>query len=136
MIKNSLKISLFVILFPFFSSCKTSNHTQHKKDTVVNTLTIIEKNNSTEIFNQEKTKLLILNYKVKMSPIITYYYKVIDFETKKELKNGVFMGTDLNWLDNSTLKGTPYIGMVRKESLESLSNDTKKNASFTKIPIH
>ncbi|WP_405609957.1 hypothetical protein [Polaribacter sp. Asnod1-A03] len=117
----------FIAIFSIFIfSCKTNDvHNQGKKN---NEKIILENNEKeVEISNEEKSKILILRYTVNKSPVITFNYQVIDAKTKEELKKGVFVGTKLEWLDNTTLKATPHIGIIQKENDEILDDSKAKN---------
>ena len=132
MLKN-LRRLLFLILFSgLFFFCK-SNDLQGKKKN--KQPTFIENKTSREVYNQDKSKILILNYSIHISPIITYNFKVVDSRTKKELKKGVFVGEKVEWLDNSTLKCTKHIGMIQKQDDRIPSSDNKKNTSNNYITV-
>jgi len=108
----------------------------YSKDQTDKKEVILEKNEKElKIYNEKKSKLLILRFSVNKSPVVTYNYQVIDVKTQKELKKGVFVGTKLEWLDNNTLKGTPHVGMVQKENDEILDKKTNRTPKYITIKI-
>ncbi|PQJ68983.1 hypothetical protein [Polaribacter butkevichii] len=88
-----------------------------------------------EIYNQNKSKLLILKYVEGKSPVITFNYQVIDVKTKRELKKGVFTGEKMEWLDESSLKCTPYIGIIEKENDVIIEENTPTKKRYITIKI-
>lgn len=111
--KNKFQV-LFLIFILSFGSCKTQKVSElsvNKKQEIGFKAKKITK----EIYNQDNTKLLILNYLLERSPIITFHYEVMDTKTQKELRKGVFVGTNMGWLDASTLKCTHHVGIVKKD---------------------
>ncbi|WP_166383603.1 hypothetical protein [Polaribacter sp. 11A2H] len=98
-------------------------------------ITFQDKEITDKVYNQDKSKVLMLQYTSTKNPVITFKYQVVDVKTNKELKKGVFTGEKMEWLDNTTLKCTPHIGMVQKQSDEVLleSVPTKKKYIFIKI---
>lgn len=133
--KRKLLITLslmFVFSLSFF--CKTSNM-NHKNQQKKENITLGSKEKTTEVYNENKSKILILNYTTDKSPVITFKYQVIDVKTAKELKKGVFIGEKIEWLDNTTLKCTPHIGMIQKQNNIILKDNTTKNTQYTIIKI-
>lgn len=70
------------------------------------------------------------------NPIIIYAYKVIDVKSKKELKEGVFTGEKIEWLDNSTLRCTKHVGMIKKDDNQLLDGDTYNNVNYITIKVN
>ncbi|WP_439132056.1 hypothetical protein [Polaribacter sp.] len=129
------KLLVFTIICCSFIFCKTKkvNETNMQE----NKLTTTNKKITTDkVYNFDKSKVLILKYIVDKNPIIKYNYKVIDVKTQKELKEGVFTGDKIEWLDNNTLKCTPYVGMVKKDDDRVLENTTKNNVNFITIKVN
>ncbi|MCG1034927.1 hypothetical protein [Polaribacter sargassicola] len=128
------QLFFIAILFISFFSCKTNKvHSKNKTD---NKEIISEKNEKElKVYNEEKSKILILKFTINKSPIVTYNYQVIDVKTQKELKKGVFVGAKLEWLDNNTLKGTPHVGMIQKENDEILDENLNTKPKYITIKI-
>jgi hypothetical protein len=127
---------LFLVLFSsLFFFCKT-NIVQKKEETKKEEITFQEKQTVEEKYNQDKSKLLILNYVLNKNPVITFKYKVIDAQTKKELKKGVFTGQSISWLDKTTLKCMPHVGMIQKEDDLILDGEKKKTPTYITIKIN
>jgi len=130
--KNKSYLLIFTTIFTLLFSCKTNN-VQNK---ISRENVLLTGKKEIEIYNQEKSKILILKYISNNNPVINFNYQVIDAKTKKELKKGIFIGKKIEWLDNSTLKATPYVGMIRQEN-NLILDDKKKEVSqpFTIIKI-
>jgi len=135
MFKKGIPILFLSLISSMFFFCKTAN--VDKKTTKTETVLSFEMKEITkELYNQEKSMLLILKYSTAKSPIITFKFTVIDIETKKELKKGTFIGKSIDWLDNSNLKCTPHIGMVQKDDHKELLNGKKQQQqNYTIIKI-
>jgi hypothetical protein len=136
MLRKSIIIVSLVVYSSLFFFCKsnTSNKEVPKKNTVV---TFKEQEVTTQIYNDDKSMLLVLNYVIEKSPIITYSYKVIDLKTREELKKGVFIGQKIEWLDRSSLKCIHHVGMVRKEDDQLLlTGKDRSNMNYTVIKIN
>jgi hypothetical protein len=117
-----------------FFFCKTAN--VDKKTTKTETVISFEKKEITkELYNQEKSLLLILEYSTAKSPIITFHYKVTDVNTKEELKKGTFIGTNIEWDSNTALKCTHHVGMVQKDDPKELLSGKKPQKNHTIIKI-
>jgi len=94
------------------------------------------KKTTDNIYNADKSKILILEYTRGKNPILTYSYRVIDAKTKKEFKKGIFTGDKIEWLDNNTLKCTPYIGMAIKESDQVIEGTKNEKVKYITIKIN
>jgi hypothetical protein len=126
-------LHLFLVIFSsLFFFCKT-NIVLKKEEIKNEEITFQEKQTVDEKYNQDKSKLLILSSISNKNPVITFNYRVIDTQTKKELKKGVFIGQSISWLDKTTLKCMPYVGMIQKE--DDLILDGKKKNTPTYITI-
>jgi len=132
MLKKTLQLFILTLFSGLFFFCKTNNVHENKKD---NQPTFQEIEITQKLHNQDKSKLLLLNYLKGVSPIITYNYKVVDTKTNKELKKGVFVGEKIEWLNLSTLKCTKHVGMIQKEDDNILLSETKNNTSINYITI-
>ena len=115
-------LALSIFIFNVLVFCKAKDVNDHNVEKIK---IIISKETTDKIFSFDKTKVLILTYKMDKSPIIKFNYQVIDTDTKKELKKGVFVGEKMEWLDATTLKCTKHVGMIQKEDDQILSPETK-----------
>lgn len=107
-----LFITIILIVIVSFFNCKTKKvNEKNMNNQEINAGS--NKEVTEEIFNADKTKLLILKYELIKNPIIKYSYQVMDVKSNKELKKGVFAGEKIEWLDNNTLRCRPYVGMVK-----------------------
>ncbi|ARV06872.1 hypothetical protein BTO04_09335 [Polaribacter sp. SA4-10] len=133
MIKKTLQLFFLILVSGLFFFCKSNDIHEKKKD---NQLTFIESEITKEVYNQDKSKILILNYVIHRSPVITYNFKVVDSKSKKVLKKGVFVGSKIEWKDNSTLKCFLHKGIVQKEN-EAFSDrkNSKPNIDYIIIQI-
>tara|TARA_B110000902_G_scaffold249687_1_gene308108 strand:- start:196 stop:603 length:408 start_codon:yes stop_codon:yes gene_type:complete len=120
--RNLLILALSIFIFNVLVFCKAKDVNDHNVEKIK---IIISKETTDKIFSFDKTKILILTYKMDKSPIIKFNYQVIDTDTKKELKKGVFVGEKMEWLDATTLKCTKHVGMIQKEDDQILSPETK-----------
>jgi|TARA_B110000967_G_scaffold206210_1_gene252421 hypothetical protein len=120
--RNLLILALSIFIFNVLVFCKAKDVNDHNVEKIK---IIISKETTDKIFSFDKTKVLILTYKIDKSPIIKFNYQVIDTDTKKELKKGVFVGEKMEWLDATTLKCTKHVGMIQKEDDQILSPETK-----------
>ena len=109
---NITKIAVFFLFLCLFFNCKSKSVEKPKEE---NNITFSEKNVVKEIYNAKKSLLLILNFKSSMEQPTTFNYKVVDVSSKKTIKEGVFVGTKIEWLDNTTLKCFTYRGTIQKE---------------------
>ena len=117
-------LALSIFIFNVLVFCKAKDVNGHSVEN--NKIKIIKSKETTDkIFSFDKTKVLILTYKMDKSPIIKFNYQVIDTDTKKELKKGIFVGEKMEWLDATTLKCTKHVGMIQKEDDQILSPETK-----------
>lgn len=126
--------TIILITFATFFNCKTKkvNEKNMQNNEII---TYSSEETTDKIYNLNKTKLLILKYKINKSPIINYSYQVIDVKTKKELKKGVFTGEKIEWLDNNTLRCKPYVG-VEVDNNELLEGNKKRKIDYIKIKIN
>lgn len=115
-----------------FFNCKSK-----RMDNKMNTeITFKEKNVTKELYSSDKSKLLILDYKESKNPVISFKYRVIDAQTKKEIISGIFSGIKMEWNNNISIKGHKYIGMVEGQDdgvLTSGSKIANKNITIIKI---
>lgn len=125
------KILIFFIacMTILFSSCKSKK--VDNNEIINSTQKITDK-----IYNPNKSMVLILNYSKTKNPIITYNYKVIDVEAKQELKKGFFTGKKIEWLNNDTIKCTPYVGMIKKERDQVLEKNQDQKIKYITIKIN
>jgi hypothetical protein len=132
--KKSLIICI-IIISSLFTFCKTKkvkdSSMDNQEEIIFNT-----KKTTDNIYNANKSMMLILDYTLGKNPIITYSYQVIDAKTKKELKKGVFTGDKIEWLDNNTLKCTPYIGMTIRENDQVIEGSKNENVKYITIKIN
>jgi hypothetical protein len=133
MLKKTVQLFFLILFSGVFFFCKSNDIHEKKKD---NQLTFIESKITKEVYNQDKSKLLMLSYVTHKSPIISYNFKVVDLKTKKVLKKGVFVGEKIEWLDATTLKCTKHVGMIQKEEDHILSPETEKKIAMNYIIIH
>jgi hypothetical protein len=86
-----------------------------------NQVIITSKSVTTELRSPDKSMTLIMAYEDDINPQKTFVYKVINSKTKEEVANGTFVGTKMEWIDNSSIKGYLYQGMIKNEkaSLDS-----------------
>ncbi|PQB08142.1 hypothetical protein BST83_14065 [Polaribacter filamentus] len=121
------------LFLSFFLSCKSKSLHKIEEE---NKIIFKEREVVKEIYNQKKTLLLILKHNADGNLPITFHYKVIDVKTKKEKKEGVFIGSKIEWQDNTSLKCFAHVGMIRKEDY-NFSEKTKKKPStnYTIIEI-
>ncbi|PQJ77363.1 hypothetical protein [Polaribacter glomeratus] len=124
-------ILIFIVSFIF--NCKSKDLKNPKEETKIN----VEVTDTTkEIYNENKSLLLILNYNIDGNLPTTFYYTVVDVKTKTQKKEGVFIGTKIEWLDMTSLKCFNYIGMIEKEPDEfSGTSDNNSNNDFIIIKI-
>jgi hypothetical protein len=80
-----------------------------------NKITFEQKEVVKEIHNKDKTLLLILKYKADGNLPVTYSYKVIETKNKKIKKEGVFIGSKVEWLDSNRLKCIEHVGIIKKD---------------------
>lgn len=125
---QNIKIFLLVLVSIFILNCKSIM----KKE---NNITFQLKETTEKLYNNDKTLLLILTYKIDGNLPITFNYKVIDVKTKIEKKAGVFTGTKIVWQDNLSLKCTKYIGMVENENEDPLKQ-IKKTKNYIIINLN
>jgi hypothetical protein len=135
MFKKIILLLFLVIFSSLFFFCKT-NIVRKKEELKKEEITFKEKQMVDEKYNQDKSKLLILSYVFNRNPVIIFNYRVIDTQTKKELKKGVFTGQSISWLDKTTLKCMPYIGMIQKEDDLILSGESKNTPTYVTIKIN
>ncbi|MFT5256671.1 MAG: hypothetical protein ACI8VJ_000563 [Polaribacter sp.] len=129
-------LHLFLVIFSsLFFFCKT-NIVLKKEEIKNEEITFQEKQTVDEKYNQDKSKLLILSSISNKNPVITFNYRVIDTQTKKELKKGVFIGQSISWLDKTTLKCMPYVGMIQKEDDLILDGEKKNTPTYITIKIN
>jgi hypothetical protein len=133
MLKKTVQLFFLTLFSGVFFFCKSNDIHEKKKD---NQLTFIESKITKEVYNQDKSKLLMLSYVTHKSPVISYNFKVVDSKTKKVLKKGVFVGEKIEWLDAKTLKCTKHVGMIQKEEDHILSLETEKKTAMNYIIIH
>lgn len=134
MLKKPLQILSLVIIFSSFLFCKTKkiNDDMDNKDKI----TFTNKEKTTQVYSQNKSKVLVLNYVLSKNPVITYNYKVIDAKTKEELISGAFSGIKMEWNDNESIKGYKYVGMAEGHGDEILTRGKKiQNKNITVIQI-
>lgn len=132
--KKILQLIFLVMISSLLLFCKSKKVNDDKMNDK-DKITITSKENTTKIYSEDKSKILILNFTTNTNPIITYNYKVIDAKTKLELKKGVFVGEKIEWLDNTSLKCTPHIGMIEKESNQVLEGNKSDNTQYIIIKI-
>lgn len=132
--KKTLQLIFLVMISSLLLFCKSKKVNDDKMNDK-DKITITSKENTTKIYSEDKSKILILNFTTNTNPIITYNYKVIDAKTKLELKKGVFVGEKIEWLDNTSLKCTPHIGMIEKESNQVLEGNKSDNTQYIIIKI-
>ncbi len=136
MLNKTIRLFFLMLISSLFFFCKSNQvnkNNSKKKDEII---TFNDHKVVKEIYNQNKSKLLILNYVTTKNPVITFNYQVLDVKTKKELKKGVFIGEKMEWLDESSLKCTPYIGMIEKENDVIIEENTPKKKRYTTIKIN
>ena len=129
-----------VIFFSFFAmlilmNCKSKKiegQNSENQEIIIKT----DKDVVERIYSPDKSMILILNYTQTSNPIIKYSYQIVSKDSKKLLKEGTFLGEKLEWLDNQTLKATPYIGMDTKVSDETLLNGGGKKVNYIQIKIN
>ncbi len=134
MLNKTIQLFFLMLVSSLFFFCKSNNVSkQNTKNNQI--ITFQDKEITDKVYNQDKSKVLMLQYTSTKNPVITFKYQVVDVKTNKELKKGIFTGEKMEWLDNTTLKCTPHIGMVQKQSDEVLleSVPTKKKYIFIKI---
>ena len=125
---------LSIFIFNVLVFCKAKDVNGHSVEN--NKIKIIKSKETTDkIFSFDKTKVLILTYKIDKSPIIKFNYQVIDTDTKKELKKGVFTGVKIEWLDNNALKCEPYVG-IEVENSKLFKRNIKKQINYITIKIN
>ncbi|WP_211290317.1 hypothetical protein, partial [Polaribacter gangjinensis] len=95
-----------------FTNCKSKMiQTTDKKEIVIQNNTIQK-----EIPSPDKSKVLVLEYVDKMEIPISFNYRVIDVQSKKELISGIFSGVKMEWETNTSIKAHSYIGIVEKDN--------------------
>lgn len=127
-----LQISLPVFLIIIMFSCKSKDVSKTNKEPII---TFNNKEIKEEIYNQEKSLLLVLNYTQDINPQKSINYKVLSTKTKEVIKQGTFVGLKLEWFTNNQLKGHLYQGMIEKESDNPLNQTTSTEKNFTLIDI-
>ena len=133
---NKKMIIIFTIIIScLFAFCKTKKVKDSSMDNQEEIIFTIKKTTDS-IYNANKSKILILEYTLDKNPIVTYSYRVIDAKTKKEFKKGIFTGDKIEWLDNNTLKCTPYIGMAIKESDQVIEGTKNEKVKYITIKIN
>ena len=133
---NKKMIIIFTIIIScLFTFCKTKKVKDSSMDNQEEII-FTTKKTTDSIYNANKSKILILEYTRGKNPIITYSYRVIDAKTKKEFKKGIFTGDKIEWLDNNTLKCTPYIGMAIKESDQVIEGTKNEKVKYITIKIN
>jgi hypothetical protein len=130
--RNLLILALSIFIFNVLVFCKAKDVNDHNVEKIK---IIISKETTDKIFSFDKTKVLILTYKIDKSPIIKFNYQVIDTDTKKELKKGVFTGVKIEWLDNNALKCEPYVG-IEVENSKLFKRNIKKQINYITIKIN
>lgn len=130
--KTLMILTIISSLFVFCKTKKVDEYNVDKKDII----TSGSKKTTEKIYNNDKSKLLILEYTLNKNPIITYNYSVINAKTKEELKKGVFTGEKIEWLNNDTLKCTPYVGMIKKENDQILEKGKDQKINYITIKIN
>ena len=104
------------------------------KEEQENKITFQSKDVTKELYNQDKTLLLILKYKADGNLPTTFNYKVIDVKTKEKKKEGVFIGSKIEWQDNTSLKCFVHKGIIQKEDL--LDSEKNNSNNYIIIEIH
>lgn len=133
MLTKSKKMFISLILVSnLFVFCKSKSINENNLDDK-KLVTYTNKKVTDKIFNDDKSKLLILEYEFNKNPVINFNYLVLDSKTNEELKKGVFAGSKIEWLNNNTLKCTPYIGMISLEDEKSTGDKSKANYITIKI---
>ena len=130
--KTLIILTIISSLFVFCKTKKVDEYNVDQKDII----TSGSKKTTEKIYNNDKSKLLILEYTLNKNPIITYNYSVINAKTKEELKKGVFTGEKIEWLNNDTLKCTPYVGMIKKENDQILEKGKDQKINYITIKIN
>lgn len=130
--KTLIILTIISSLFVFCKTKKVDEYNVDQKDII----TLGSKKTTEKIYNNDKSKLLILEYTLNKNPIITYNYSVINAKTKEELKKGVFTGEKIEWLNNDTLKCTPYVGMIKKENDQVLEKGKDQKINYITIKIN
>ena len=110
MVYKNLKFSLFLLFSCLIFNCK-SKPVQNMEQK--NKITFEQKEVVKEIHNQDKSLLLILKYKIDGNLPITFNYKVIEAKNKKIIKEGVFIGSKVEWLDSNRLKCIEHFGIIK-----------------------
>ena len=125
---------LFSLLLFGLLSCKSINLDAKKqiKETVIS---FKQKEITREVYNQDKSMLLILKYTTLKSWPITFNYLVKDVRTSKELKKGTFSGEKIEWFNTLSLKCYHHIGMVKKDNNQELLNEMSKQKTYSIIKI-
>jgi hypothetical protein len=128
--KTLAEIFVFSLLIIVFS-CKSTEVTNKEEASSIVSKTIILKKKT---YNQNKSMVLVTNYKEDLNSIKTIHYKVLDSKSKIVLKEGVFVGMKLEWYTINQLQGYKYIGMVEQDDGQ-FSKNNQKNKNITIINI-
>ncbi|MEO9571090.1 MAG: hypothetical protein ABJH82_09605 [Polaribacter sp.] len=87
-----------------------------------------------KVYNQEKTLLLVLEYKVDGNLPTIFKYKVIDVKTKEVKKEGIFVGVKIEWYDNESLRCFVHKGIIEKTD-NDLSKEKEVRNDYIIIKI-
>lgn len=120
--KKKLSFLLFFAITGTLFFCKSKQMDTKKEEEVK--IVFPEKKVSKEIYNEDKTLILLLEYKVTQNPITTFDYRVVNAKTKQEVIKDTFTGVKIEWLTTTSLKCTKYVGMVQKDGVEKSENFT------------
>ncbi|WP_158840199.1 hypothetical protein [Polaribacter sp. L3A8] len=135
MLNKIVQLLFLMLISSLFFFCKSNQVNKNNSKNNDEIITFESHKIVKEIYNKNKSKLLILNYVEGNSPVVTFNYQVIDVKTKKELKKGVFTGEKMEWLDESSLKGTPYVGIIEKENDLIIGENTPTKKRYITIKI-
>lgn len=123
--------SLFLLYSVF--SCKTKKmEVEKKKDITFKENTVIKK----EVYNFDKTMVLVMEYTATKEPFKTINYQVLDSKNKEVKKKDTFLGTKMEWYTNNSLKAYIYRGTVKKDDTSLLDSKDNENDNFKIITIN
>lgn len=124
-------ISIIIIGFITFFGCKSKKIDSKDHIEIVFTAEKVTK----ELYSPDKSHLLILDYQQNKNAILFFSYRVINTETKNELISGTFSGVKMEWINNNSIKGYKYVGMIEKKDDRVVKDNKPIESQYIIIKI-
>ena len=76
-----------------------------------------------------------MDYQQNKNAILFFSYRVINTETKNELISGTFSGVKMEWINNNSIKGYKYVGMIEKKDDRVVKDNKPIESQYIIIKI-